>query len=34
MYSVQFPASKTMDMVMTTTGDIAYASANNTPAND
>jgi len=27
-----FPASKTMDMVMTTTGDIAYASANNTPA--
>ena len=27
-----FPASKTMDMVMTTTGDIAYASANKTPA--
>jgi hypothetical protein len=27
-----FPASKTMDMVMTTTGDIAYASVNNTPA--
>jgi hypothetical protein len=26
------PASKTMDMTMTTAGDILYASANNTPA--
>ncbi len=27
-----FPASKTMDMTLTTAGDILYASANNTPA--
>ena len=27
-----FPASKTTDMTMTATGDILYASANNTPA--
>ena len=27
-----FPASKTMDMTLTTGGDILYASANNTPA--
>ena len=27
-----FPASKTMDMVLTTQGDVPYASAANTPA--